>query len=186
MLAARLPLAKVESLTPERFTLEAGTGKLVRFGLDRRRRPVLYMRPRLQNTKEYEEQTAFTIYTLERMTHAMAAHEGVEQLCLVIDYKDYSLWNAPPLAQTKEILHVITHHYPERLGDAFMVNAPYLFHMVYKMVSPLIPPATRAKVRVARDQAGRPGAGEGDARPSPRRAMLRRSTSATATTSRRR
>ena len=63
----------------------------------------------------------------------MDQSKGVEQLTLLIDFKDYSLFNAPPMWQSKEVLHIITSCYPERLGLALLVDAPWIFKTFFKV-----------------------------------------------------
>eukprot|EP00123_Amoebidium_parasiticum_P008223 comp18657_c0_seq1/m.20299 comp18657_c0_seq1/g.20299 ORF comp18657_c0_seq1/g.20299 comp18657_c0_seq1/m.20299 type:complete len:297 (-) comp18657_c0_seq1:181-1071(-) len=136
----------VESINPHSFGNEFETGKILVHGRDKQGRPILWMRPRFQNTKNYAEQTRGTVYMIERCVRSMEAHRGVEKLLLVIDFKDYSMMNAPPMSQSKEILTILMDHFPERLGDAVVVDAPLLFSMTYKALSPFLPPETKKKV----------------------------------------
>ncbi|KNC83456.1 hypothetical protein SARC_04297 [Sphaeroforma arctica JP610] len=126
--------------------IEAGTGKVLVHGLDRYKRPVLYLRPRLQNTTNYVEQNRLTVYMLERCIESMDASYGTEKLTLIIDFKEYSLRNAPPMAQNKEFMTILSEHYPERLGVAILVDAPMIFNMTYKLLQPFIPAETKKKV----------------------------------------
>lgn len=50
---------------------EASTGKIFVAGRDLQGRPILYMRPQYQNTKNYEEQNRLTVYMLERCVQSM-------------------------------------------------------------------------------------------------------------------
>lgn len=74
------------------------------------------MRPRFQNTRNYALQTQLTVYTLEMAIASMDRSCGVEQLVMLIDFHGYSIWNAPPMSQTREVLSILMDHYPERLG----------------------------------------------------------------------
>ena len=68
----------------------------------------------------------------------------------MIDYKDYSFRNAPPMSQSKHFLQIFSDHYPERLGVAFLIDAPTIFHMTFKILQPFIPHETRKKVWASR------------------------------------
>jgi len=46
-----------------------------------------------------------------------------------------------------QVLHILQTHYPERLGAALILNVPFLIHAFYKMISPLIDPVTRNKMK---------------------------------------
>jgi len=43
---------------------------------------------------------------------------------------------------------VISAHYPERAGKLFIVNAPFWFSTIWRVVSPLVDPNTRAKISI--------------------------------------
>ena len=55
---------------------------------------------------------------------------GVEQLCLVLDFTNWSLMNQPSLSMSLDVLHTLADHYPERLGHAILFNPPWLFWSV--------------------------------------------------------
>eukprot|EP00048_Salpingoeca_helianthica_P017157 m.235857 g.235857 ORF g.235857 m.235857 type:complete len:297 (-) comp20310_c0_seq1:27-917(-) len=136
----------VDEITPESIDGESKTGKVYLHGFDKHKRPVMYQRPRRQNTKDYKNQVRQLVYMLEREIASMDLCAGVEQHVLVIDFKEYSMFNAPPMAVTKEVLTILMDHYPERLGTAFCVDAPMLFLMCWKVLKPFLPKATQEKV----------------------------------------
>lgn len=72
--------------------------------------------------------------------------EGVEQIVLIIDFDGYSLSNAPPFSVSMEVLSILSNHYPERLGKAFLVNTPMIFQFFWKAISPFINKNTLAKI----------------------------------------
>eukprot|EP01134_Creolimax_fragrantissima_P006185 CFRG6185T1 len=138
---------KNDSLNPHGpLKLEAETGKVLVHGLDKNKQPVLYLRPGLQNTENYAEQNRLTVYMLERCIESMDARYGVEKLTLIIDFRHYSIRNAPPLAQARETVTILSEHYPERLGMALMVDAPMVFNMTYNLLKPFIPVETKKKI----------------------------------------
>ena len=44
-------------------------------------------------------------------------------------------------------MHILQTHYPERLGRALIINVPFLLNAFYKLITPLIDPVTRDKMR---------------------------------------
>mmetsp|Transcript_6307 Transcript_6307/g.11240 ORF Transcript_6307/g.11240 Transcript_6307/m.11240 type:complete len:281 (-) Transcript_6307:1832-2674(-) len=124
---------------------ESESGKLYMNGLDKLGRPLLYMKPKLQNSKQSDSQIQHLVYTLERCIAAMPA--GVEKLVLVIDFSGFSMRNAPSISQQKETLSILQNHTPERLGVALCFNAPSLFFGLYKIIKPFVDPVTASKIQ---------------------------------------
>jgi len=125
---------------------EGATGKTYVHGEDKLGRPAIYMRDRYQNTTDYENQVRFTVHNFENASKMMDKSKGVQQWVLIIDFNGHSLKNAPPMKVTKEILNIMMDQYPERLGVAFMIDAPFLFQMTWKVVSMWLTESTKAKV----------------------------------------
>lgn len=114
-------------------------------------RAVIVMRPGFEDCSDGVKNVRFLVYTLERA--ADLAHSG--HFTILIDYFSgkISLRNSPSLAIMKETVHILQNMYPERLGDAFLFDAPRFFLTTYKIVSALMDPVTRDKVNfVAKGQ----------------------------------
>ncbi|EGD74266.1 hypothetical protein PTSG_06275 [Salpingoeca rosetta] len=126
----------VEDISPEDIYEEAKTGKNYLHGFDRSGRPVIYQRPRRENSKNYDDQVRLMAYILERAGASMDKTRGVEQHVLFIDFKGYSIFNSPPMHVTKTVMSLLMDRYPERLGHAFMVDAPRLFFIAYATLKP--------------------------------------------------
>jgi len=126
---------------------EARTGKMCRRGYDKTGRPVVYFRPRNENTKNYENQVKHLVYTLEKVISTMDPSKGIESWVFVFDFKGLSLTNSAPMSTSKKVLEILTCHYPERLGLALMIDAPYIFSMFYSAISPFIPEMTKHKIK---------------------------------------
>ena len=109
-------------IDPASIDAEASSGKLYVHGFDRCGRPVMYQKPRRQNTKDYVSQVRHVAYFLEREMQSMDLSRGVEQHVVIIDFKGYSVFNAPPMNVTKEVMGILLDQYPERLAHAFMVG----------------------------------------------------------------
>lgn len=148
-----------DQITPDMVEKEFESGKLYCHGRDKLGRPVMYQRPRLKNTETNPAQVQQVVYTLEREVAQMNLSEGVEQHVIIIDFKDYSLRNSPPMHVTKEVMNILLDQFPERLGNAFCIDAPWLFHTAFKIIKPFIPDATQRKIHFVGRQgtAGRNG-----------------------------
>jgi len=145
----------VERITYGQVAAEAATGKMTRLKIrDRTGRPVLLMRPRFENTKLADGQIRFLSWNMLALTRCMVddfprgqgADLAAEQLTLVIDFKGYSVWNAPPTKTSMETLSILQNHFPERLGSAVLLNPPRLFSVLWAMIGPFLDARTVAKI----------------------------------------
>ncbi|KAG0298383.1 hypothetical protein BGZ96_000097 [Linnemannia gamsii] len=124
--------------------IETAVGKLYVSGFDMESRPLLYMKPRLENTAASPSQIRHVVYHLEIALALMP--EGVENLCIIIDFAGSSMTKNPGVAVAREIINVLGSHYPERLGKAYIIHAPWFFFPFFKLISPFIDPVTKAKI----------------------------------------
>ncbi|KAG0274225.1 hypothetical protein BGZ95_009997 [Linnemannia exigua] len=97
--------------------IETSVGKLYVSGFDMESRPLLYMKPRLENTAASPSQIRHVVYHLETAIALMP--EGVEKLCIIIDFAGSSMTKNP---------------------------APWFFFPFFKLISPFIDPVTKAKI----------------------------------------
>uniref|UniRef100_A0A7S1J558 CRAL-TRIO domain-containing protein n=1 Tax=Eutreptiella gymnastica TaxID=73025 RepID=A0A7S1J558_9EUGL len=124
---------------------EGAVGKMYVHGKDNMGRPVIYMKPRLDQQKGTQvQQMRHLVYTLERAISMM--ENGVEKFVLLIDFNGYSLRNAPSISTQRETLSILQNQYPERLGLAVCYCAPFLFNQSFKLIKPFIDPVTAAKL----------------------------------------
>jgi hypothetical protein len=126
------------------IAFEASSGKIFKRGEDILGRPCIYMTPARENSTNYEKNIKLLVYTIEQAIASMK--DGVEQMVWIADFEGYSSKNAFPLSVVKEIIHILSNYYPERLGSAIIINPPKIFKMLYAAAKPLIPTATRNKV----------------------------------------
>ena len=78
----------------------------------------------------------------------MADQKGVYQLMWLLDIENLKYATVPPLQILKEIAHLLQYYYPERLFRAFVLYSPWVFRMVWKMVSGLLTDNTKSKIVV--------------------------------------
>jgi hypothetical protein len=100
-------------ISPEEVKIEAETGKQILSGFDKEGRPLLYLIPKRENTKEHTRQLRFVVYNLEKAIKLMPI--GVEKITIILDYENISMFTAPPLSVTKMFLQIVGDHYPEVL-----------------------------------------------------------------------
>lgn len=124
---------------------ENATGKSYVRGYDKHGHPIVYMKPKYENTKDHDGNIKHLIYTMERAV-ACGEKMGQGKLTLIIDFDGYSLSNAPPMKTSRETLSILQDHYPERLFRAFLVHTPYIFYGFYSFISPFIDPITKDKI----------------------------------------
>lgn len=135
-------------LTPELISPENETGKQIILGYDNDSRPCLYLRTGYQNTQPSQRQVQHLVFMLERVIQFMPP--GQDTLALLIDFAPapahmkLSL-KFPGVAVTRDCMHVLQHHYPERLGKGLFTNVPWVGHLFFKMALPFIDPYTRLK-----------------------------------------
>lgn len=137
---------KPAEIRPEEVEPEATTGKNYLNGFDKKNHPTIYLKPGRENTKTYDRQVRFTVFNLETATRYFK-DTAAQKIVLIIDFEGWTPRTAPSISTSKEIIGILSHHYPERLAAAYLVNAPWMFSGFFKIVSPFIDPITRNKVR---------------------------------------
>lgn len=135
-------------LTAELVEPENVTGKNLILGYDIENRPCLYLRNGYQNTAASIRQVQHLVFMLEQVIHFMPA--GQDTLALLIDFKaapeHMNLSSRfPSLSISKQVLHILQNHYPERLGRGLFTNIPWIGYTFFKVVGPFIDPYTRLK-----------------------------------------
>ncbi|KAI0066633.1 CRAL/TRIO domain-containing protein [Artomyces pyxidatus] len=136
---------KPELIPPEEVKIEAATGKIILTGFDLDGRPIIYMRPGLENTETSNRQLRHLVYVLERAKDLMPP--GQESLMIIVDYKSTTLRTNPSISVARKVLTILQYHYVETLGRAIVVNLPRLLSFFYRGISPFLDPVTRDKMR---------------------------------------
>ncbi|KAL2263682.1 hypothetical protein VTK26DRAFT_5625 [Humicola hyalothermophila] len=143
----------VEELTAEHISPENETGKQILLGYDKEARVCHYLNPGRQNTEPSPRQVQHLVYMVERNIDLMPP--GQETLALLINFKQSKSRSntAPSLSLARECLHILQHHYPERLGRALIINMPWIVTGFFKLITPFIDPLTREKLKFNEDMA---------------------------------
>lgn len=112
-------------------------------GHDIQERPVIYSCLELATNRNIEDNRRHMISTFEQAIRLMP--EGVESWCWVLDFHGFGLSDCDPRL-AKIFLNISAAHYPERLGQIFVVSAPMLFNTLWKAIAPMVDPVTRDKI----------------------------------------
>lgn len=139
---------KDDLITKELVEVENETGKNLMIGYDNDNRPCLYLRNGYQNTNASLRQVQHLVFMLERIIDFMPP--GQDTLALMTDFKaapDHLNLSSkfPSISTSKQVLHILQHHYPERLGKGLFTNIPWIGYTFFKLVGPFIDPYTRLK-----------------------------------------
>ncbi|PWN22387.1 CRAL/TRIO domain-containing protein, partial [Microstroma glucosiphilum] len=134
----------VDSIDPAEVEQEAKSGKETVMGFDNSARPLHYMHPHRNNTKESPTQMRFAVWILESCIDLMPP--GVEQLALLINFDNRSR-NPTSIANAKLMLYILQNHYVERLGVALCINVPWVFKAFWSAIQSFIDPVTKSKCK---------------------------------------
>ncbi|RIA80945.1 CRAL-TRIO domain-containing protein [Glomus cerebriforme] len=132
-------------IDPKSVEAEAVTGKQHINGFDNDGRPILYLRPGLENTSPGPDQLRFVVFNFESAIKIMP--KNVENIVIIIDFDKCSARSSPGLGVAKEFMHALSSHYPERLRCSLVINAPWYFWGFFKLISPFIDPVTKNKIK---------------------------------------
>lgn len=115
-------------------------------GNDAQGRSVVLFRKRKDKFPLHLEQTylRYMMFVLETAIKNMK--QGQEQWVWVLDLAVYAPSNAPHMNVTLSVIQMLANHYPERLHKAYICNAPSIFSLAYKVISPFVDPVTKSKV----------------------------------------
>lgn len=139
-------LPEVLSKDMDAIKKENSTGKMYTSGFDIQGRPILVMRPRNENTTDFDGNIKHLVYQLERARAILQRTSGgLGKLCMVIDYVGFTLRNAPPMKTSMATLNIVQNHYPETLGRAFFISPPFFFKGFWKVIYPFIDKDTKEK-----------------------------------------
>lgn len=115
-------------------------------GNDAQGRSVVMFRKRKDKFPMHLEQTylRYMMFVIETAIKNMK--DGQEQWVWVLDLAAYSPSNAPHMSVTLGVIQMLANHYPERLHKAYICNAPSIFSLAYKVISPFVDPVSKSKV----------------------------------------
>lgn len=124
-------------------------------GYDRENRPIVIKLSRQQKWNVDDETARETyesanLYVAERATaNSEFLSRGMgEKITPVFDFADYSSANSPPLTEIVNTVKMMQANYPERIGRALILDAPFWMQAVFKILSPFLAERTRKQLSV--------------------------------------
>jgi len=112
-------------------------------GRDLAGRPVFYSHFAGAQNLSPEDNAKHLVWMLENcFTHDMAE---AQSFVWIVDFIGFGLGEMNP-AMGSRALKVFAEHYPERLGQAILLDAPTIFYGLWRMISPLLDVTTRSKM----------------------------------------
>ncbi|XP_017250027.1 uncharacterized protein LOC108220696 isoform X1 [Daucus carota subsp. sativus] len=99
----------------------------------------------LQNTTSSDGNVRHLVYLLENAI--LNLPEGQEQMSWLVDFNGWSLNTNISIKTTRDIIHVLQNHYPERLAIVVLYNPPKFFEAFWKVVKFFVDPKTFEKIR---------------------------------------
>lgn len=113
---------------------------------DIRGRPTIYSCLELAINKDIEDNRIHMVSTFETAVSLMDASKGVISWNWVLDMHGFALVDCDPRL-AKIFLQIAADHYPERLGNFFIVDAPRLFSSLWSAISRFVDPKTKKKIQ---------------------------------------
>ncbi|XP_050306935.1 uncharacterized protein LOC126743759 [Anthonomus grandis grandis] len=116
-------------------------------------RPVIYIPAKNHNVNErdLDELTKFIVYCLEDACKR-CFEEVIDNLCIVFDLKDFGL-NCMDYQLIKNLIWLLSRHYPERLGVCLIINSPALFSGCWTVIKGWLDEKTAGKVTFVNSEA---------------------------------
>ncbi|KAJ3376126.1 hypothetical protein GGF31_000193 [Allomyces arbusculus] len=122
------------------------SGKCFWYQTDLQGRPIIYINVKAheRGANSLEQLERHTVYMMET-TRLLLTPGSAETVTIVFNMTGFSMANAD-LDMVKFLVNCLQNYYPESLGACLVVNAPWLFHGIWKLIKPWLDPVVQAKV----------------------------------------
>lgn len=129
---------------------ELRKGKTFYIGFDRFHRPINYIGARFHFKGEFSSESTEKLTILTMEIGRKLLHDPVESVTVIIDLTDFSMRNMD-YQHVKFIINVLQNYYPESLGLALIVNAPWIFNSCWHIIKSWLDPVVQQKIRFIRN-----------------------------------
>lgn len=109
-------------------------------------RPVVYFPAKNHNAsdRDIDEVTRFIVHCLE-IASKRCFEEVVDNLCIIFDLQNFST-SCMDYQLIKNLIWLLSRHYPERLGVCLVINAPGIFSTIWPVIRAWLDENTAKKV----------------------------------------
>ncbi|XP_041973256.1 CRAL-TRIO domain-containing protein C3H8.02 [Aricia agestis] len=109
-------------------------------------RPIVYIPAKNHSTtdRNIDDLTKFIVYCLEEASKK-CFEEVVDNLCIVFDLNNFTL-SCMDYQVLKNLIWLLSRHYPERLGVCLIINAPVFFSGCWAVIKGWLDENTSGKV----------------------------------------
>ncbi|CAG9792042.1 unnamed protein product [Diatraea saccharalis] len=109
-------------------------------------RPIVYIpaKNHSSNDRNIDELTKFIVYCLEDASKK-CFEEVIDNLCIVFDLNSFTL-SCMDYQVLKNLIWLLSRHYPERLGVCLIINAPAFFSGCWAVIKGWLDENTAGKV----------------------------------------
>lgn len=137
-------------ITVEDIKVELATRKGYVAGLDRRGQPILwaFAGRHDKNIRDVDETERLILFSMERAVK-LGNSSGSEKICLVFDLSGFGP-KSMDYEIVKRLFLILARFYPERLGQVLLCDAPSVFSVFWRVISPYIDPVTFQKIKFVR------------------------------------
>ncbi|CAF0870915.1 unnamed protein product [Rotaria sp. Silwood1] len=120
------------------------TGKTFYIGYDRSGRPINYVSVKDHIKGQFPAEATEKLTVLSMEIGRKLLHSPVESVTVIFDMAGFSLKNMD-YQHTHFLLHLLQNYYPESLGLALIVNAPWLFNSCWYIIRRWLDPVVESK-----------------------------------------
>lgn len=116
-------------------------------------RPVIYIPAKNHNSSErdIDELTKFIVYCLEEACKK-SFEEVTDTLCIAFDLAEFST-SSMDYQLVKNLIWLLSKHYPERLGVCLVLNSPGIFSTIWPVIRQWLDDNTAKKVKFVENEA---------------------------------
>ncbi|KAJ1511377.1 hypothetical protein HMI54_006665 [Coelomomyces lativittatus] len=120
-------------------------GKTFLYRYDQHQRPVMYINVKhhIRGSHSQDQLELFTVYMIETARLFLSNPQG--KVTIVFNMEGFSMQNMD-YPVVKFLISTLQSYYPESLGLCLIVNAPWLFQGVWKVIKGYLDPVVQSKI----------------------------------------